>query len=250
VRAVQRNLHHRLLRSGVLIAGSSRAGTTNDARDPPSGHSRRAGEATPARPGLSSAQPRGVFGGSLPLRLRASPHNRALACGPRGGRRRASTAMAGLPARPWPRPMPRALAARASALVAWRSTTRSPRGRHPSTAAGLEDQRRRFLGALDADPGAEQPAARAVATLLVRCQPEALAHHASTLAAAQRTVNRNPTTRCTRSGARGRGRPTGMRHSPCLQVQAPNDMTCRSLRHYLGHAQEHPAHVADFSMRR
>ena len=31
-------------------------------------------------------------------------------------------------------------------------------------------------------PGAEQPAARAVATRLVRCQSEALAHHASTLA--------------------------------------------------------------------
>src|SRR5262249_14269652 len=87
------------------------------------------------------------------------------------------------------------------------------------SGAGLQNQRRHFLGAVDADPGAEHPAARAVATLLVRCQPEALAHHASTLAAAQRTVNRNPTTRCTRSGARGRGRPMGMRHSPCLQVQ-------------------------------
>src|SRR5262249_22310830 len=54
------------------------------------------------------------------------------------------------------------------------------------SGAGLEDQRRDLLGAIDADPGAEHPAARAVATLLVRCQPEALAHHASTLAAAQR----------------------------------------------------------------
>jgi hypothetical protein len=60
------------------------------------------------------------------------------------------------------------------------------------SGAGLEDQRRDLLGAVDADPGAEHPAARAVATLLVRCQPEALAHHASTLAAAQRTVNPNP----------------------------------------------------------
>src|SRR5512132_2786680 len=45
--------------------------------------------------------------------------------------------------------------------------------------AGLEDQRRDLLGAVDADPGAEHPAARAVATRLVRCQSEALAHHAS-----------------------------------------------------------------------
>src|SRR5262249_39017020 len=59
------------------------------------------------------------------------------------------------------------------------------------SGAGLEDQRRDLLGAVDADPGAEQPAARAVATRLVRCQSEALAHHASTLAAAQRTVNRS-----------------------------------------------------------
>src|SRR5262249_24445324 len=44
------------------------------------------------------------------------------------------------------------------------------------------DQRRDLLGAVDADPGAEQPAARAVATRLVRRQSEALAHHASTLA--------------------------------------------------------------------
>jgi hypothetical protein len=45
--------------------------------------------------------------------------------------------------------------------------------------AGLEDQRRDLLGAVDADPGAEHPAARAVATRLVRCQSEALAHHPS-----------------------------------------------------------------------
>src|SRR5262245_48168668 len=50
------------------------------------------------------------------------------------------------------------------------------------SGAGLQNQRRHFPGAVDADPGAEHPAARAVATLLVRCQPEALAHHASTLA--------------------------------------------------------------------
>src|SRR5262249_53362410 len=57
------------------------------------------------------------------------------------------------------------------------------------SGAGLEDQRRNLLGAVDADPGAEQPAARAVATRLVRCQSEALAHNASTLAAAWRAVN-------------------------------------------------------------
>ena len=50
------------------------------------------------------------------------------------------------------------------------------------SGAGLKDQRRDLLGAVDADPGAEQPAARAVATRLVRCQSETLAHHASTLA--------------------------------------------------------------------
>src|SRR5215813_15323286 len=48
------------------------------------------------------------------------------------------------------------------------------------SGVGLKDQRRDLLGAVDADPGAEQPAARAVTTRLVRCQPEALAHHAST----------------------------------------------------------------------
>src|SRR5262249_47813595 len=36
------------------------------------------------------------------------------------------------------------------------------------SGAGLKDQRRDLLGAVDADPGAEQPAARAVATGLVR----------------------------------------------------------------------------------
>src|SRR5262249_16643839 len=54
------------------------------------------------------------------------------------------------------------------------------------SGAGLQDQRRDLLGAVDADPGAEHPAARAIATRLVRCQSEALAHHASTLAAARR----------------------------------------------------------------
>ena len=58
------------------------------------------------------------------------------------------------------------------------------------SGAGLKDQRRDLLGAVDADPGAEHPAARVVATRLVRCQSEALAHHASTLAAARRAVNR------------------------------------------------------------
>ena len=58
------------------------------------------------------------------------------------------------------------------------------------SVTGLEDQRRDLLGAVDADPGAEHPAARAVATRFVRCQSEALAHHASTLAAARRAVNR------------------------------------------------------------
>ena len=65
---------------------------------------------------------------------------------------------------------------------------------HASTAnslgAGFKYLRRDLLGAVDADPGAEHPAARAVATRLVRCQSEALAHHASTLAAARRAVNR------------------------------------------------------------
>src|SRR5262245_38649959 len=49
------------------------------------------------------------------------------------------------------------------------------------SGAGLKDQRRDLLGAVDADPGAEQSAARAVATGLVRCQSEALTHHASML---------------------------------------------------------------------
>ena len=57
------------------------------------------------------------------------------------------------------------------------------------SGGGLEDQHHGLLGAVDADPGAEHPAARAVATRLVRCQSQALAHHASTLAAARRAVN-------------------------------------------------------------
>src|SRR5262245_51976586 len=57
------------------------------------------------------------------------------------------------------------------------------------SGAGLEDQRRDLLGAVDADPGAKHPAARAVATRLVRCQSEALTHHASTLATVRRAVN-------------------------------------------------------------
>src|SRR5262249_47997880 len=71
---------------------------------------------------------------TLPWQPRTSARSRRSASGLRGGHRPASTAMGGLSARPWPRPMPRALAARASALAAWRSTARSPRGRHPSTA--------------------------------------------------------------------------------------------------------------------
>ena len=58
------------------------------------------------------------------------------------------------------------------------------------SGTGLEEQRRGLLGAVDADPGAQHPAARAVATRWVRCQFEVLAHHASTLAAARRAVNR------------------------------------------------------------
>ena len=64
------------------------------------------------------------------------------------------------------------------------------------SGAGLKNQRRDLLGAVDADPGAEQPAARAVATRLVRCQFETLAHHASTLAsgAVGRGLHDGPTT--------------------------------------------------------
>src|SRR5262245_38603269 len=64
------------------------------------------------------------------------------------------------------------------------------------SGAELKDQRRDLLGAVDADPGAEQPAARAVATRLVRCQSEALAHHAFTLAsgAAAAAFMMRPTT--------------------------------------------------------
>ena len=51
------------------------------------------------------------------------------------------------------------------------------------SGTGLEDQRRGLLGAVDADP-TEQPAARAIATRLVRCQSEALA--SSRLHAGQR----------------------------------------------------------------
>src|SRR6516162_6100172 len=56
------------------------------------------------------------------------------------------------------------------------------------SGAGLKDQRRDLLGAVDADPGAEQPAARAVATQLVRCQSETFAHHASPLASGAAAV--------------------------------------------------------------
>src|SRR5262249_45763102 len=69
-----------------------------------------------------------------PSRPRASRHSRALVCGLRDARTRASTSTAGLPARQWPRLMPRALTARASALAAWGRKARSPRGRAPATA--------------------------------------------------------------------------------------------------------------------
>jgi len=108
----------------------------------------------------------------------------------------ASTAMAGLSARPGPT-LCLERSRRAPAL--WRGgevqfdrLTASARAWLDGelSGSGLEDQRRGLLGAVDADPGAEHPAARAVATRLVRCQSEVLAHHASTLAAARRAVNR------------------------------------------------------------
>ena len=58
--------------------------------------------------------------------------------------------------------------------------------------AGLEDERRDPLGAVDADPGAEHPATCAVATRVVRCQSEAFVHHAnvgSDVARGQSAVN-------------------------------------------------------------
>src|SRR6516225_8803264 len=76
----------------------------------------------------------------------------------------------------------RALAARASALAAWRSTARSPRDRRRVLRGRTQGSAPRSTRRSYADPGAEQPAARAVATRLVRCQSEPLAHHASTLA--------------------------------------------------------------------
>ena len=45
--------------------------------------------------------------------LARRPHSRAPVCGPHAAKRPASTAMAALSARPWPRPMARALAAHA-----------------------------------------------------------------------------------------------------------------------------------------
>src|SRR5262249_33595182 len=107
--------------------------------------------------------------------------------GHKAAKRPASTAMAGLPARPWPA-LCLERSRRAPAL--WRRgevqldrLAAGTRARlDASSRAGLKDQRRDLLGAVDADPGAEQPAARAVATRLVRCQAETLAHHASTLA--------------------------------------------------------------------
>src|SRR6476659_8442465 len=56
--------------------------------------------------------------------------------------------------------------------------------------AGLEDERRDPLGAVDADSGAEHPAARAVATRVVRCQSEGLGHGASAGGGVSRIVYR------------------------------------------------------------
>jgi hypothetical protein len=74
--------------------------------------------------------------GSLARRLDSSRS----ASGLRGGHRPASTAMAGLSARPWLRRMPRALAARTNALTAWRSTPRNRRSasRQLGTESGIE----------------------------------------------------------------------------------------------------------------
>src|SRR5262249_2540955 len=120
----------------------------------------------------------------LACRLRAVRRG----CGPRGGHRPASTAMAGLSAPPGPT-LCLERSRRSPAL--WRGgevqfdrLAASARARLDGelSGSGLEDQRRGLLGAVDADPGAEHPTARAVATRLVGCQSEALAHHASTLA--------------------------------------------------------------------
>ena len=78
--------------------------------------------------------PTASFWRTPPSRPRASARSCGSVWGLRDSQRPASTAMAGLPARPWPRLMPSALAVRASALAAWRSKARSPRGRHPSKA--------------------------------------------------------------------------------------------------------------------
>src|SRR5262249_36528573 len=108
-----------------------------------------------------------------PSRPRASRRSRATVCGPHAAKRPASTAMAGLPARPWPA-LCLERSRRAPAL--WRRgevqldrLAAGTRARlDASSRAGLKDQRRDLLGAVDADPGAEQPAARAVATVSPR----------------------------------------------------------------------------------
>jgi hypothetical protein len=65
---------------------------------------------------------------------------------------------------------------------------------HGSTASSSGAHSKISAAALSAQlmqtPAREHPAARAVATRLVRCQSEALVHHVSTLAAARRAVNR------------------------------------------------------------
>src|SRR5262249_22723838 len=125
-----------------------------------------------------------------PLQPRASARSRPSACGLRCSRRPASRLA-------YRRGRGPALSLERSrrAPALWRrgevqldrlaAATRARLGGEFS-GAGLKDQRRDLLGAVDADPGAEHPAARAVAIRLVRRQSEALAHHASTLAAARR----------------------------------------------------------------
>src|SRR5262249_13205698 len=101
------------------------------------------------------------------------------------------------------------------------------------SGTGLEDQRRGLLGAVDADPGTEHPAARAVATRLVRCQSEALAHYASTLAAARRSVNRKSELSSMRFApswrSYARSRPRGAGASPRATAR-PRQSSPRSRR--------------------
>src|SRR5215831_18965074 len=94
--------------------------------------------------------------------LARRPHSRASVCGPHAAKRPASTAMAGLSARPRGPALCLERSWRAPAL--WRrgevqldrlaAGTRARLGGEFS-GAGLKDQRRDLLGAVDADPGAE-----------------------------------------------------------------------------------------------